>query len=66
MQLHSVVGRGESEREAQTANRFIQMSPVTNKRSTDQLIGTESTESITDWAKRTGEIGFLAILNSEA
>ncbi len=26
----------------------------------------ESTESVTDWANRTGEIGFLLILNTEA
>ncbi len=63
---HSVVGRGESERKAQTANQLIPMSPVAKKRSVDWPVRTESTESVTDWAKRTGMIGFLPVLETEA
>ncbi len=62
----TVVGRGESEHKAQTANQLVPTSPVAKKRSVDQPIRTESTESVTDWANRTGAIGFLPILNTEA
>ncbi len=58
-----MVGRGESEHEA-TANQLIQTSPVAKKRSVDQPIRTESTENVTDL--RTGAIGILSILSTEA
>ncbi len=61
-----VVGRGESERTARTATQLALMSPVAKKHCIDQPIRTESTESVTDWANRTGVIGFLPILNTEA
>ncbi len=41
------------------------MSPVAKRRSVDRQ-RTESTESVTDWANRTGVIGLLPILNTEA
>ncbi len=41
-------------------------SPVTKKCSVDRPIRTQSTESVTDWSNRTGGIGFLPILNTEA
>ncbi len=53
---HSVVGRGESAHKAPTAILLVPTSPVTEKRSVDRPIRTESTESITDWANRTGAI----------
>ncbi len=62
----SVVSRSESERKAQTANQLIPKSPVTKKLSLYRPIRTESTECVTEWAKRTGEIGFLSILKAEA
>ncbi len=45
---NSVVGRGESERKARTANQLIPTSPVAKKRSIDWPIRTESKESVTD------------------
>ncbi len=62
----SVVGRGESEREARTANQLVPTSPVAKTHSVDRPVRTESTENVTDWANRTREIGFLLILNTEA
>ncbi len=52
----SVVGRGESERKARAANQLALTSPVAKKRSVDRPIRTESIESVTDWANRTGAI----------
>ncbi len=63
---HSVVGRGESECKAQTANQLLPTSPMTQEHSIDQWIKTESTESITDWANRMVVIGSLLFLNTEA
>ncbi len=54
----TVVSRGESERKAQTANQLVAMSPVAKKRSVDQPVRTERTESITDWANNVGAIRF--------
>ncbi len=54
----TVVGRGESEHKAFTANQLVPMSPVAKKRSIDQPIRTGSTESMADWANKTGGIGF--------
>ncbi len=42
------------------------MLPVAKKHRVDGPIRTESTESITDRANRTGAIGFVPILNTEA
>ncbi len=47
------------------ADQLVLTSPVAKKRSIDRPITTESTESITDWANRTGVIGFLPILNTD-
>ncbi len=63
---HFVVGRGESECTAQAAYQVVMMCPVAKKCSLDPRIRIESTESITDWTNRVGEIGFLPILNTEA
>ncbi len=42
-----------------TANQLVLMSPTAKKRSVDQPVRTESTESVSDWANRTGATGFL-------
>ncbi len=61
----TVVGRGESERKAQTTDQLVLTSPVVKERGADQPIRTESTESVTDWTNRTALIRFLQILNTE-
>ncbi len=48
------------------ANQLIQTLPVAKKRRADRPVSTESTESFTDCANRTGVIEFLPILNTEA
>ncbi len=63
---HSVVGRDESECKTRTAYQLMPTSPVAKKRSVDRPIRTERTESVTDWANRTGATGFLPVLNTEA
>ncbi len=45
------------------ANQLLPTSPVAKTLSVDRP---ESTESVTDWANRTGAIGLLSILNTEA
>ncbi len=55
-----------SQCKAWTANQQVPTSSVAKRRSVDRPIKTESTESITDWANKTGAIGFLPILNTEA
>ncbi len=62
----SVVGRGESEHNARTANQLIPTSPVAKKCNVDRPIRIKSTKSITDWANSTGATGFSSILNTEA
>ncbi len=62
----SCSGLNWSERKEQIANQLVPMSPVAKKCSVDRPIRTESTESVTDWANRTGAIVFLPILNTEA
>ncbi len=62
----TLVSRDESERKAQIANQLLLTSPWAKKRSVDWLVMTQSTESITDWANRTGAIGLLSVLNTEA
>ncbi len=57
---------GESESKAQTAYQLAATSPVAEKHSADQPIRTESTESATDRANRTGAIAFLPILITDA
>ncbi len=42
----TVVGRGKSERKAQTANQLVPRSPVAKKDIVDWPIRTESTESV--------------------
>ncbi len=54
----------EWELKARTANQFVLTSPVAEKCSVDRPIRTESTESVTDWANRTGAIGFKSLINS--
>ncbi len=39
-------------------------SPVTKKHSIDRLIGTESAESVTDWANSMVVMRFLPVLNT--
>ncbi len=53
------LSKGESEHKAQTANQLIPTSPVAKKRGIDWPVRTESIESITDWANRTGVMRFL-------
>ncbi len=43
---------------ALTANQLVPVSPVAKKCSTDQPIRTENIKSVTEWANRTGAIGF--------
>ncbi len=64
--LHIAVGRGKLGHTAQTSNQLIPMSPVTEKHSVDWPARTERTGSITDRANRTGAMGFLSIVNTEA
>ncbi len=59
---HSVVSRGESECKARTANQLE--TDVTKKHSIDRLIGTESAESVTDWANSMVVMRFLPVLNT--
>ncbi len=56
----------ESSSKARTAHQIVPLLSVAKKHSIDQPIKTESTESVADWANRTGAIGFLPILNTEA
>ncbi len=64
----AVVGRGESERKAPTAtaNQLIPTSPVAKKCNVISKLVLESTERVIDLANRTGVIGFLPTLNTEA
>ncbi len=53
---HAVVGRGQSECKEQTAYHLVPMPAVAKKFTVDLPVREVSTESVPDWAKRTGAI----------